>query len=190
MRALLKSLAPYLAVAVGWLWLSNAWLAILAYHLQILAWARFRISLPRRPSELRCLLPALPAIAAGPVLYALLPAFSHGHLPQWLAGHGLSRAGMLLMLPYFGIAHPWMEQLHWHPLRERSMMAHPLFAGYHVMVLASLTTWRWLVLVFAVLTLASYLWARLTASCRSLTPAYVAHALADIGVVAVAWLRM
>ena len=35
MKLVLKMLAPYLAVGIFWCGLSNAWLAILAYHAQI-----------------------------------------------------------------------------------------------------------------------------------------------------------
>lgn len=189
MRTVLKFLAPYFAVGVCWFWLSNGWLAALAYHLQILLWAGLRIPLPRRPAQLRHLLWTLPAAAAGPLLYVLLPELSDGQLPQWFAEHQLSPVAMLLMIPYFGIVHPWLEQVHWKPLRERGVIAHPIFAGYHVWVLVSLTEWPWLVVVFVVLAVVSYLWGKLTTHSQSLTPAYVSHVLADVGIVAAAWLR-
>ena len=39
----LRLLAPYLAVGVFWYGFSSAWLAILAYHAQILLWSRGRL---------------------------------------------------------------------------------------------------------------------------------------------------
>ena len=189
MRTALKFLAPYLAVAICWFWLSNAWLAALAYHIQILVWADFKIPMPGRPAQSRQLLWGLPAAAAGPLLYVLLPQISGGRLPQWFADHHLPPTAMLLMIPYFGIIHPWLEQIHWKPLRERGFIAHPLFAGYHVLVLMSVAAWPWLMVAFVVLTVVSFLWGELTSRSRSLAPAYVSHVLADVGIVIAAWLR-
>ena len=69
MSVVLRFLAPYMAVGLGWLWLSNGWFAVIAHHFQILMWEGFRIRLPGRPAQLRYLLLTLPAAAAGPVLF-------------------------------------------------------------------------------------------------------------------------
>lgn len=185
----LRFAAPYLAVAVFWFCFANAWLATLAYHALILLLAKWRIPRPRFPPEPRHLFYALPALAVGPLLYVLLPHLAGGPLDGWLAQRHFSASSLLLFLPYFGLIHPWLEQVHWKPLREHTRIAHPLFAGYHVLVLTSLTTWPWLVLVFCSLSSVSYLWERLTSHAKSLTPAYLSHALADIGIVVAACLR-
>ena len=185
----LRLLVPYAAVLVFWYGLDNAWLTVAAYHLLILFFARGRLALPRRPPQRRHLLLALPAILAGPLLYLLLPHLAGDRLAAWLAARGMSPSLILLLLPYFAIVHPWLEQTHWDPLRQRTGLSHPLFAGYHVIVLTSLTTWPWMVFVFCMLTLVSYLWGLLTRHTKSLTPAYLSHALADLGIVIAAWMR-
>jgi hypothetical protein len=54
----LKLLAPCFAVLVFWCWLGNAWLAILAYHAQILLWSRG--SLPKLGRLVLCSLLSMP----------------------------------------------------------------------------------------------------------------------------------
>lgn len=189
MNIVLRLLVPYVAVLVFWYGFSNAWLAIAAYHLLILLFARGRIALPTRPSTWWPLVWVAPAIMAGPLLYMILPYLAGDDLTHWLAARRLSPSSIMFLLPYFALIHPWLEQTHWSPLREKTSLAHPIFAGYHVLVLPSLAAWPWLVLVFCMLMLASYLWGVLTRRFKSLTPAYVSHALADFGIVIAAWIR-
>lgn len=191
-RYLLKLLAPYLAVGVFWCGRSNAWLAILAYHAQVLFWAR--TSGPPghgtwRPIPWRLLPLVLPAALAGPLLYVLLPTIAGDGLPAWLADHRLSGALLAAMIPYFGLVHPVLEQLHWAPLRARTAWAHLVFAGYHMLVLSSLLPTSWLVACFALLTSVSALWHELSRRSDGLSAAILSHALADLGVVAAAWFR-
>ena len=185
----LRFAAPYLAVAVFWFYIPNAWLATLSYHILIVLLARGRISPPSLPPKPIYLFYALPTVAVGPLLWVLLPHLASGGLDAWLARRHFSTSSLLLFLPYFGLIHPWLEQVHWKPLREHTPLAHPLFAGYHILVLASLTTWPWLVFAFCSLSLVSYFWGKLTSHAKSLTPAYVSHAIADIGLVIAAYLR-
>jgi hypothetical protein len=46
MKLTAKLLAPYFAVGVFWCVFSNAWLAMLAYHAQILFWSRTHLKTP------------------------------------------------------------------------------------------------------------------------------------------------
>ncbi len=62
---------------------------------------------------------------------------------------------MVAMVAYFGLVHPLLEQAHWTPLREATPIAHVAFAGYHMLVLASLLTVPWLAVCFVILTAAS-----------------------------------
>jgi hypothetical protein len=182
-----RLLAPYVAVGLFWCLLQDAWPAILAYHVQILFWSRRSFRIPRRVPT-RHLALALPAALTGPVLYVLLPVITRIDLPTWLQAHGLSGRSLLLMVPYFAIVHPVLEQVHWAPLRQRTWLAHPLFAGYHMLVLGSLVLPAWLALVFVVLTSASWVWLGMQQRTGSLTVAVLSHILADSGVVIVAWL--
>ena len=93
------------------------------------------------------------------------------------------------MIPYFGLIHPFLEQLHWTGLRDRTPLAHPVFAGYHMLVLYSLLTIPWLIMLFVILTAASLIWQQMGKKSNSLLPATMSHILADLGVVVVAWVK-
>jgi hypothetical protein len=185
----LMLLAPYLSVIVFWCLLGNAWLAILGYHAQILLWARGRLPDLRRPALSRLVWSLAPAALAGPALYAVLPYVTRTDVGSWLASHGLSGLSLLAMVGYFGLVHPFLEQAHWGPLRERTPLAHVMFAGYHVIVLYQLLTWPWLALSFAVLCAASVMWGEMSRRTGGLTLPIASHVLADLGIVIAALLR-
>jgi hypothetical protein len=185
---LFKLFAPYIAVVIFWSNFSDAWLAIIAYHVQILFWSRTSFRTIQRPTHWAYFLLALPSVMAGILVYFLLPYIAQENVPTWLAHHHLSGASLLLMIPYFGLIHPWLEQVYWEPLRERTRLAHPLFAGYHILVLASLMSWPWLIVCFCVLLVSSYIWQQSTTRAKSLSVAIVSHTIADFGIVLAAWL--
>ena len=54
----------------------------------------------------------LPSALAGPLLYFLLPYVMHNDLSGWLMHNRLSGAGFLFMIFYFGLIHPFLEQVH------------------------------------------------------------------------------
>ena len=186
---LLKLLAPYLAVGLFWCVLSNGWLAILAYHAQILLWSRRNPIKWHGPTQRRMLLLAAPTLVAGPVLYFLLPHITAMELSEWMRAYGLTGIALVIMIPYFGLLHPIIEQIHWSPLRDQTPLAHVCFAGYHVLVLSSLLTPVWTVLCFVLLVAASVLWQYLQKQTRSLWVPIASHVLADLSMILVAaWL--
>jgi hypothetical protein len=184
----LKVLAPYFAVIVFWCWLGNAWLAILAYHAQILLWSRGTMARLGRPGRDPLAWLLVPSALAGPALYFLLPYITRTDLAIWLRAHGLAGWSLVLMVAYFGLVHPFLEQLHWSPLREATPVAHLLFAGYHVLVLYTLLSVPWLAVCFAVLSTASVVWQRMERG-GGLGLPIASHVLADLGIVLAAWLR-
>jgi len=95
----------------------------------------------------------------------------------------------MAMIPYFGLIHPVLEQVHWAALRDSTPLAHPLFAGYHMLVLHSLLPLPWLILSFVVLTMASFAWQRMAKMTGNLALPVASHALADLGVIIAAWLK-
>ncbi len=186
----LRLLAPYFAVGIFWVGFSHGWLAILVYHVQILFWHRFGRWIRVRKQENRIAQCATVAcVLAGPVVYYLLPHIALVDLAQWLAYYRLDGAAFFLMIPYFGIVHPVLEQLHWHRLRSETGWAHIAFAGYHVVVLSRLLPVAWLVLVCLVLIAVSWLWKRTGSSVRGRWVCACSHMVADVGVMlAVLWL--
>ena len=189
MKQTLKLLAPYIAVGIFWCGFSNAWLAILAYHAQILFWSRKSLPDMRWPDRKHIMLLALPAVLAGPLLYFFLPYIARLDLSVWLVDHHLSRWSLLAMIPYFGVLHPVLEQLHWAELRKRTSVSHSLFAGYHIVVLYSLLSIPGLILCFVVLTTTSVIWDQVTKRTNSLAAPVLSHVLADFGLILAAWLK-
>ncbi len=185
---LLRLLAPYVAVLVFWIGLSNAWLTIAAYHAQILFWMRREGASPWKPISKWQLLVALPTVATGPLTYFVLPFFLKVSLSGWLAAHHLAGLPFLLMIPYYGLVHPVLEQLHWDPLRRTTPWAHGAFAGYHMLVLISLLKAPGLLLCFVILTAASLCWDMMARRRESLLAPMLSHLLADFGMVLAAWL--
>ena len=186
----LKMLAPYLAVGIFWCGFHSGWLAILAYHVQVLFWARgkpFVLSLPPRKRMLGL---AIPAALGGPLAYVLLPVITRIDLSVWLAQYQLTGWAFVAMIPYFGLVHPCLEQRHWADLRDATPLAHLMFAGYHMLVLYSLVSWPWLVLCFIVLASASWVWQQLNARSGSTALSVISHMLADIGIIVAAWLSL
>jgi hypothetical protein len=190
---LLRMLAPHFAVLVFWCWRHAAWPCILGYHAQIVLWAwHDRPRLAAGWDARRCWAAAAPAVLAGPLMYLLLPHMTRLPLATWLATHGLSGTAWLLLVPYFGIVHPLLEELHWAPLRRATQpaaVAHLLFASYHALVLFSLLRIPWVIACCVVLALASVMWGRLASVARgALLPPALSHLLADSSLVAAALL--
>lgn len=183
-----KALAPYFAVGIFWCIFKNAWLAILTYHLQILLWNDKSTFDELKPFKVKYILLALPTIVAGLLLYILLPYISHVELETWLSNYQLSSLSILVLIPYFGLIHPLFEQLHWSKLRKASKLSHFMFAGYHMIVLASLLKLPWLILCFVLLTLASFIWQKMENMSKTLAVPVLSHILADFGVILVTYL--
>ena len=185
----LKLLAPYLAVGVFWCAFSNAWLAILSYHAQILFWSRRTPLNLRWPIRNWAILLALSTAAAGPLVYFLLPYITQVELGSWLEKYHLSGLSFIVMIPYFGLLHPLLEQIHWARIREDTPVSNPMFAGYHILVLYSLLTTPWLLVCFVILTSASFIWQQVARRANSLAVPIVSHILADLGIIVAAWLK-
>lgn len=188
----LAMLAPWWAVAVGLGLLHNAWAALALYHGQALIWSRYRVPLARRGWDWRtAAITVLPCALAGPILWAVLPlAAPGGGASAWLARWGVSPAGLLALLPVFGLLHPLLEEAHWSGLRERHWSAHLIFAGYHMPVLAGLLAPAWLAGCAGALVAASALWTRAQRqTAPGLAVCVAAHAAADLGIVLAAILR-
>lgn len=199
------ALLPTGAVLFGLHGLHHAWVAILVYHLGIVAFAlllRGRRLTTRNPggaSDLRlepsrAVLVGFAVLCAltGAVLYILWDAMvSPGQsLVRWLAQQGLWGPGWWLFVPYFALVHPVLEEWHWSRIEEgtplRVGILDLLFGAYHVLVLASLVRWPWLVLLFAVLTAVRVQWRSWYRSRRTRWLPLLTHGLADLSVIVAA----
>jgi hypothetical protein len=195
--------APWIAAFGVFCTWGNAWAAILVYHAQILAWAawdRHRLGSRdeifvnpayalrelRTPPDTRLWWLVLVTGLTGPVLYFLMPGITGVDLSGWLVDHGLHGVWLVLMLPYLGLVHPWLEQRHWTRLRERTPIAHVAFGGYHGIVLWSLLPPYWVGVFVAVLVAVSVGWWWLARQTDGRAVAAVSHVTADLGIIGAA----
>ena len=197
----MAALLPYFSVWIGLYILHSGWCALLLYHVGIIA---FLIARRRRGVWQKIgrgafgpiLVPGVLACAlAAPILYFMWPLFAVESplLSDWLASYGLTGWAWGLLIPYFSVVHPLLEELHWReiaPERVRALCAQDLlFAGYHVLVLFQLVRAPWLVLVFAVLAASSFFWRWCAARFEGYAIPMATHAVADAAVLGgVIWL--
>jgi len=196
---LIAALVPYVAVLLGMYLFHSAWLAILLYHIGIVTCLFFR-----RPVNLwstvcgglktPLLVPSIVVCAmVAPVVYFMWPwlVASDGNLPEWMAYYGLTGWTWLLLIPYFSIAHPVLEEIHWRgiALKEGVGLSRYdfLFAGYHILVLFQLIHWPWLFLVFGVLMGSSFFWRWSAARFGGYAFPILTHAAADGAVILAAY---
>ena len=192
---LLAAFVPYVAVLVGMYVFNSAWLAILLYHLGVGAFLFYR-----KPKNLwqrmwagtksPGLIPGLIGCAmAAPVVYFMWPQFAVSEfiLPEWMARYGLTGWAWLLLMPYFSLVHPILEEVHWRGISPNSATGvcwqDLLFAGYHVLVLFQLIHWPWLFLVFGALAGSSVLWRWATVRSGGYGLSILTHAAADAAVI-------
>ena len=183
-------LAPWIAVGVFWLWLRSAWATILVYHALILLLPGRRLrDVARGWSTRLALASSVPCLLAGPLTWLLLPSMVRTPAGEWLASYGLSGWALLLIVPYYGLVHPVLEQAHWGPLRARhglSLPASALFAGYHGLVLSTLMKPVWIAACLAVLFASSLAWTAIQRRTGGLAVPAISHAAADLGMMVAA----
>jgi len=183
----LQLLAPYIAMLIFWCWLENAILAIAVYHVQCLCWS-WRSFTQFKRFKFKNILLVLPTLLAGIIFYYLIPYMTKMELGQWMLDYKISQTALLWLIPYFGLIHPFIEQAHWDALRQKTWLAHGLFAGYHLIILGSLLDWPWLLACFIVLTGTSILWKHWQKQTGSLWIPALSHIFADLGIIIAAYL--
>ncbi len=142
-----RLLAPYLAAMIFWCGVRPGWVALLAYHVQILLVSKSGLKRTVQGWDARAFRKwAIFYGLAGPAAYFLLPRIARLPMRLWLLKHGISQRSLWMLMPYFGLVHPFLEQAHWGNAREDPRLepwAHLLYAGYHAIVLHSLLSPAW-----------------------------------------------
>jgi len=191
---LLYALLPYLAVGAGLLLFSNAWAAILAYHVGIilvLLLGSRKISfgrVVRSNSAGHLALAAAIGAGGGLALYALWPLLE---VPPDISGYmnsiGLTAGTWPFFLAYYALVNPFMEEYYWRwrlgSDSSRPVLNDLLFAGYHLVVLAGKMDALWLAAVLLVLSGAAWYWRQATRLTGGLLAAVLSHMMADITVI-------
>jgi len=177
-----RALIPYLSVGIIWCGLHSAWWALIAYHVAILLSRDRSYKLQFQLSRFG-VLASLITLPSGVLAYYFLDSITKIPMQEWLVSYGLEGWKLWLMVPYFGLIHPVIEQIHWAPLRRVSPISHLLFAGYHLLVLFTLFHIGWLIMAFIALAVISYVWFILQEKTQSLGANTLLHIYADFGLI-------
>jgi hypothetical protein len=181
----------------GLYWLHNAWVAVLLYHLGMVAmlsgekqWSHGR-SLFAGYAHWHVPVTAFGGIGAGALLYLLWPLTGKmaGSFGAHLASFGLTPALWPLFFGYFILVNPWLEELYWRGYLGDSSLRPTwndlFFAGYHLLVLAIFVSRPWLLLTLCALVAVAWIWRQLARQQHGLCASMLSHAFADAGTMAV-----
>lgn len=197
----ISPLIPYVSVALGLYAFGSAWLAIVSYHIGMLAvvlaskaplgshWVR---------SERLGWWPTTTSVFAlgGVAIYALWPYT----LPSCdLVRHGLGCLGITRQMwpffaVYFCLVNSLIEEIFWRGyLRNDSRL--PItndlaFAGYHGVVLLFFASAVWVPLAILVCFLVAWLWRVMRAATGSLVLPIITHLIADVGIAMAVYFRV
>lgn len=194
---------PYVAIILGVHTLHSAWIAVLIYHIGILA----VMGVKNGMSGLRDVLSGwstraglavcLTCAACGPVLILLGSAVvsQPGTLAGRLDGLGLSGRSWWVFAFYYTAIHPILEEVYWRgclfSARRGLSYADVAFAGYHLLVLPLFIGLHWALGCFAVLALVAWLWRAVARRYEGLAIPAASHAIASLStIVAVLFLGL
>jgi membrane protease YdiL (CAAX protease family) len=192
LRHYFAMLIPYAAVIIGEYAFRQIWIAALLYHLGII----LVLCIERPPPGVLVtgwnrswgLFAIMLCIAAGPLVYFLWPCLHHPafELGPWLAANGISTASWWLFVLYSCTINPALEEFFWRGyLGDPARGLRPVdmfFAGYHVIALAPMLRWPWLIVVFLSLTSAACFWRWMRNRYDGLAIPILSHALADASI--------
>ena len=122
------------------------------------------------------------------MLYMLLPEIINDDisLKGWLYARGLDGIYIKILIPYFLIAHPILEEIYWGQFRggeNRRWVMYVLFSGYHILVLWDLLSAAWLVISFLILILVAFIWDMLYSRLNGGIISFLSHFLGDLGII-------
>ena len=183
---------PYITVSFGMLVLHNAWVAMLAYHIcmvAMLVWQRRLISFGNFPGKYSLLaLAALIGASGGLILYLLWPLLGvQDDISGYLHGIGLSKHSWPLFIAWFVLFNAFLEEFYWRSYlvqNKRIITLNDLFySGYHLIVLANAVGIVWLVTIFIVLTITALIWRLTNRWYGSICPSLICHIAADASII-------
>ena len=193
---LLAPAIPYVAVLIGmYTSISNAWAAILLYHLGIvtvLFLARYwKIGRLLKTTEDLLVLVGVVLVSAvaGFFIYWLWAIIKLAELilTDQLSALGLVNAPWFLFIAYYFTINPLLEEMFWRGYLGSPKMS-PIwndiwFAGYHVLVLITFVAWPWVILSFVTLMITAWFWRQLARRYQGLLLPIASHAAADASII-------
>jgi membrane protease YdiL (CAAX protease family) len=193
---------PCIAVLIGMKYLRSAWAAILLYHAVILIYLIITRRSGPRPGLLKGwntpvgALLILVCAMCGPLLVLLWPMIGNaqGGMAPTLEAFGLHGASWWLFAVYYVTLHPVLEELFWRgvaaPDTGNIDIVDAAFAAYHVLVLVHFLKMPWVIIIFVILVLVSWLWRRIADRYEGLAVPVLSHITAGAGIMTATWLLM
>ena len=194
LKKVIAPVIPYITIGVGLLVLHNVWIAIIAYHIGMVAIilvSREHIPLRKLLQTNNYIIPLFTAVlgaSGGVLLYLLWPLLSiPPDINVYLQNIGLTQRAWPLFLVYFALVNPWIEEYYWRGYlgsdRKFIILNDILFSGYHVMVMAGKVETIWLLVVFAALMMGAWFWRQSNRVSHGLLSSLASHMAADITVI-------
>jgi uncharacterized protein len=189
-------LVPYVTVGIGWLVFHNVWIAVIAYHagmMALLIWERgyvpFNLLLKSRNYKILIVIAALGA-AGGLLLYLCWPLLNiPANIALYLQSRGLTPALWPFFIAYFILINPVLEECFWRGYLfnrfKGIILGDVLFSGYHILVLAGMINWFWLIPVFIILIIGAWVWRQVNRWNQGLATSVVSHITADASIILV-----
>jgi membrane protease YdiL (CAAX protease family) len=192
---------PYVTVGIGWLVFHNVWIAVMAYHLGIIAILGFErkkvpfnlISKSRNYKIL--ILTAAMGVTGGLILYLCWPLLNiPGDITLFLQRGGLTPALWPYFIIYFILINPTLEECFWRGYlfdRSRQITLNDiLFSGYHILVLAGMINFMWLIAVFVILIIGAWVWRQANRWNQGLAASIISHIAADASIILVIYFML
>ena len=193
-KRILPPIIPYITIGIGLLIFHNAWLAILGYHIgmvAVLLLSKTGITIKRAFQGNRywiLFITALAGAIGGIFLYILLPLLSApDDINSYIRSIGLNERTWPAFLAYFILINPWIEEYYWRgylaTVAKRIALNDLLFSGYHLIVLGGQMETIWLFVVFFGLNIGAWFWRQMNRLNGGLLASTISHIMADISVI-------
>ena len=193
-------LLPYITIGIGIFVFHSAWLAILSYHVGMIAisfLAKKRIPPVRLFKSLNHKTPIIMAVVGacgGILLYVLWPFLAApGDIGAYMRSIGLTEQTLPLFIVYFVLFNALLEEYFWRGVLANDStgltMNDLFFSGYHLLVLAGGAGAVWLLAIFLIMSLAGWSWRQVNRRNEGLLASVAGHLAADISVMLTVYLR-
>lgn len=200
MNNLLLLLLPYITIIPGLYIFHNLWMAMVSYHAAILLITvfgrkQFRFQkLVRGWSFSHSVVITLGCAANGFLVYYLWSFISQtgSDLANILAELGLNAGNWFLLILYYSLITPWLEEFFWRDLLP-SRLKYPIlsdvfFAGYHFFVLLLFIKPIFAFAAFLSLLAGAFNWRRLAVRLDGLLVPVLSHLVADFSTILAVYL--
>ena len=192
-------LLPCITIITSLYVLHNIWIAMVSYHISILFIAIFTKNLSKFKMLIKgwslslTILFTLGCAVNGVLIYYLWPFISScGDLGLKLATLGLNDSNWLLLILYYSIITPWLEEFFWRDLLASKSkfpdLSDVLFAGYHLFVLALFIKAFFLPVIFITLLSAAWVWRFVSRKSDGLLIPVISHTAADVSTILAVYL--